>query len=65
MEAVERIPDESIEPMSTALAGQYWQQQWRIGKRSKTNQTILLLDTDFLFSAGTVSADISQLAATN
>ena len=55
MEAVERIPEESIEPMSTGMTGQNEALQWRIGKRVKTNQTILLLDEDFLFSAGAVN----------
>jgi len=51
MEAVERIPEESIEPMSTAMTGQSKPPQWLIGKRAKTNQTILLLDEGFLFSS--------------
>jgi len=51
MEAVERIPEESIEPMSTAMTGQSEALQWRIGKRVKTNQTILLLDENFLLSS--------------
>ena len=48
VEAVERIPEENIEPMSAALAGQS-EHPWRIGKRGKTSQTILLLNEDFLF----------------
>ena len=51
VEAVERIPEESIEPMSAAMADQGAKSVWRIGKRTKTNQTILLLDEDFLFSS--------------
>jgi purine-binding chemotaxis protein CheW len=51
VEAVERIPEEGIEPMPAAMAGQQGQQHWRIGKRIKTNQTILLLDGAGLFSA--------------
>jgi hypothetical protein len=50
VEAVERISEENIEPMSAALAAQDNRHQWRIGKRSRTNQTILLLDDDFLCS---------------
>ena len=65
VEAVERIPEAGIEPMSAALTGQSGQHQWRIGKRIKTNQTILLLDTDFLFSAETVNADFFGQAAGN
>ena len=49
MEAVERIPAESIEPMSTTMTGRADAFQWRIGKRAKTSQTIVLLDDDFLF----------------
>jgi purine-binding chemotaxis protein CheW len=53
VEAVERIPEEGIEPMPPAMAGQSGQQHWRIGKRIKTSQTILLLDAAGLFAAGT------------
>jgi purine-binding chemotaxis protein CheW len=52
MEAVERIPEEGIEPMSTVMPEQSGNEQWRIGKRAKTNQTILLLDEELLFSSG-------------
>jgi len=55
VEAVERIPEESIEPMSAAMADQGAKSAWRIGKRTKTNQTILLLDEDYLFSAAAVN----------
>ena len=52
VEAVERISEENIEPMPAALAAQDNRHQWRIGKRSKTSQTILLLEEDFLYSSG-------------
>jgi purine-binding chemotaxis protein CheW len=52
VEAVERIPEENIEPMSAAVAAQGDRHHWRIGKRSKTNQPILLLDEDFLYFSG-------------
>jgi purine-binding chemotaxis protein CheW len=65
VEAVERIPEEGIEPLSAALAGPGQQQQWHIGKRSKTNQTILLLDEDFLFSGAAANADFIQQVSTN
>jgi chemotaxis signal transduction protein len=52
VEAVERIPEEGIEPMPATLACRSEQHQWRIGKRVKTSQTILLMDEDFLFSSG-------------
>jgi purine-binding chemotaxis protein CheW len=50
VEAVERIPEEGIEPLLAALAGQAEKLRWRIGKRARTNQTILLLNEDFLCS---------------
>ena len=49
MEAVERIPAESIEPMSAAMKGRADELQWRISKRVRTSQTSVLLDEDFLF----------------
>ena len=52
VEAVERIPEECIEPLPAALASQSEKLQWRVGKRAKTSQTVLLLDEDFLFSSG-------------
>jgi chemotaxis signal transduction protein len=52
VEAVERISEENIKPMSPVLAERGNRHQWRIGKRSKTNQPILLLDEDFLYSSG-------------
>ena len=55
VEAVERIPEESIEPMPGVMAGQSEKLRWRLGKRSKTNQTILLLDEDFLLTSGAVN----------
>lgn len=60
MEAVERIPEENIEPMSDVVAGQSNKLQWRVGKRTKTNQTILFLNEDFLLSpdgAGTLPSE--------
>lgn len=50
VEAVERIPEENIEPLPATMAGGKEKQQWRIGKRNKNSQTILLLDEEFLFS---------------
>ena len=64
VEAVERIPEENIEPMSATLAGQT-EHQWRIGKRGKTNDTILLLDENFLFTSGTANPIPFNQAATN
>jgi purine-binding chemotaxis protein CheW len=52
VEAVERIPEENIEPMPAALAGHNDKERWRIGKRAKTDQTILLIDDEFLFFPG-------------
>ena len=40
-----------MKPMSAAMTEQNGRLQWRIGKRVKPNQTILLLDEDFLFSS--------------
>jgi len=49
VEAVERIPEENIEPLPAALDLRGTNVTWQIGKRVKTNQTIVLLDEDFLF----------------
>ncbi len=65
VEAVERIPEACIEPLPAALAGQGEKTQWRIGKRVRTNQTILLLDESFLFSAETVNAGFIREASNN
>jgi len=51
METVERIPEESIERLAATMAGRNGRPPWRVGKRNKTNQTILLLDPDFLLSS--------------
>jgi purine-binding chemotaxis protein CheW len=51
VEAVERILEENIEPMPAAMAGRSENQHWRVGKRAKTDQTILLIDEEFLFLA--------------
>ena len=48
LKAVERIPEENIEPMPASMAEQNTRSQWRVGRRIKTNQTILLLDEDSL-----------------
>jgi purine-binding chemotaxis protein CheW len=50
VEAVERIPEEGIEPLPPAMSGQDAHQHWRIGKRIKTNQTVVLLDEAGLLS---------------
>ena len=55
VEAVERIPEEGIEPMSAALVEQGAGGHWQIGKRLKTNQTILLLDESLLGSASAIN----------
>jgi len=52
MEAVERIPEENIGPLPAAMTAADQRLQWRIGKRNKTNQTILLLDENFLVASG-------------
>ena len=44
---VERIPEANTEFMSAVLAGQNEKLRWHIGKRSKADQAILLLDEDF------------------
>ena len=50
IESVERIPEENIEPLPGAMeAGRG--QKWRIGKRVKTQQTVLLLNEDELIFA--------------
>jgi len=43
IESVERIPEENIESLPAAMAGGS-DRRWRIAKRNKTNQTILLLN---------------------
>jgi len=50
VEAVEHIPEESIAPMPPALAGLNPGLQCRVGKRAKTNETILMLNDDFFSS---------------
>lgn len=49
VESVERIPEDSIETVSGESVGQGGSRDWRIGKRTKTNQTILILEEDLLF----------------
>jgi purine-binding chemotaxis protein CheW len=56
VEAVERIPEQNIEPLPGSMAGQTENHSWRIGKRIKTNQTILLLDETFLFSSDAIDS---------
>ena len=51
VEAVERIPEENVEPIPASMLGKRETVPLRIAKRVKTNQTILLLDEEFLFSA--------------
>jgi purine-binding chemotaxis protein CheW len=51
VEAVERIPEESIETMTAGMLSQGGDRYWRVGKRNKTNQTILLLEEDLLVSS--------------
>ena len=65
VEAVERIADENIEPMSAALADCGGGHPWHVGKRGKTNQTILLLDEDFLFASGAVDSDFILQTSNN
>jgi purine-binding chemotaxis protein CheW len=50
VEAVEHIPQESIEQMPVALAGLNGGLRCHVAKRLKSNQTTLLLSDDFLFS---------------
>jgi len=65
VEAVERIPEENIEPMPASMADQSEALQWRIGKRAKSNQTILLLNEDYLFCTEPVSKTTSEPAFTS
>ncbi len=65
MEAVERIPEGNIECLAAAMAGQNGKAPWRVGKRNKTNQTILLLDDAFLLSTVAANPIPSALAAMN
>jgi len=50
VEASEHLPEEAIEPMPASLAAMSHGLSWRVAKRPKTNQTILLLDEDALFA---------------
>lgn len=50
MEAVERIPEENIEPPCDVIAGLGDGFQFHIAKRTRTNQTILLPDDSFFSS---------------
>jgi len=53
--AVERIPQEDVEPMPAALPRRNGSTAWQIGKRLKTAQTVLILREDFFFPAGAVN----------
>jgi purine-binding chemotaxis protein CheW len=55
IESVERIPEENIEAMPATMAGAS-DCRWRIAKRTKTNQTILLLNGAEWFGAKSVQA---------
>ena len=55
VEAVERIPDKDIEPMPAALEGPNGNLGCRLGKRLKTNQTVLILGEEFFFPAAAVN----------
>jgi purine-binding chemotaxis protein CheW len=52
VEAVERIPEESVEPMPATMAGHAREHHWRLGQRAGTRQTILLFHEDFLLHSG-------------
>lgn len=49
VEAVERIPEESIEPLASVMNGLTIGLQGRVAKRAKTSQTIILLEDRFCF----------------
>ena len=51
VEAVERIPEENIEPPSSILDGLKTGFQFRIAKQVRTDQTILLPDTGFFHAS--------------
>ena len=51
VEAVERIPEENIEPPSAVIDGLHTGFQFRIAKRVRTDQTILLPDSGFFHSS--------------
>ena len=55
VEATEHIPEESIEPMPPALVDLNAGFHCRVGKRLKTNQTILLLSDKYFSNSGTVN----------
>ena len=50
VESSEYIPEENIEPVSPVLQHLNGKLNWRVAKRPKTNQTVLLLDEDDLFA---------------
>lgn len=49
VEAVERIPEENIEPMPASVAGMSRGMNCRVGKRLKTGQTALIINEQALF----------------
>lgn len=55
VEAAETIPAENIEPLSVVLSNLNNQLLCRVGKRLKTNQTILIFDDEFFFSQAKVA----------
>ena len=50
VEAVERIPEENIEPLPSVVAGSNGKLELLVAKRIKTNQTTLLLDQGFFLA---------------
>jgi purine-binding chemotaxis protein CheW len=64
VEAAEHIPEDRIEPMPAVLAELNGGLNCRVGKRPKTNQTILLLGHEFFFnSAAGATAQPRRAAA--
>lgn len=64
VEAVERIPEESIEPLTGPSVRAESGLEWRVGKRAKTSQTVLFLDENFLQSVpgpeSVIDADVPE-----
>jgi len=54
VEAVERISEGDIEEMAGTIANHSRSCDWRVGKRNKTNQTILLFNETAFFNSETV-----------
>jgi purine-binding chemotaxis protein CheW len=55
VESAEQIPEDRIEPMTLAGAGLSYGCPFRVGRRPKTDKTVLILDDEFFFPSAAVN----------